>query len=359
MSEKLLKELSAIPTAPFVEQRVIAWVLAWAKKRRKIKVSRDRFGNILLELAGKPAKPRTVMVAHMDHPGFIADQMIDRKTLQARFYGFVSAKFFVGSTVRFFNASSEVRGKITKVQTDPAGRPIGATLSVSGPVEAGAPGMWDQGGPRIVGKRFVCRVCDDIAGVASALATMDALLRVKLTNPVAVLLTRAEEQGFVGAIAAAIDGKLLRKTDRIISIECSAQQPYAQQGNGVIVRTGDYTSIFNSAYTRFLHQRAQAIAKSDKTFKYQRALMPGGTCEATVFDAWEYTAAAVCVPLGNYHNQNTTTGKIGPEYVDLRDWHQMVALLSDVSRNGHLFTGKHTELVEQLTKRFKAHEKLF
>ena len=46
--------------------------------------------------------------------------------------------------------------------------------------------------------------------------------------------------------------------------------------------------------------------------------MPGGTCEATVYDAYGYTAAAVCIPLGNYHNMDRGKKKIGPEYIDVR-----------------------------------------
>ena len=69
-------------------------------------------------------------------------------------------------------------------------------------------------------------------------------------------------------------------------------QPYAKQGDGAILRVGDRTSIFNSGLTYFLGQKADELAKRyKKTFKYQRALMPGGTCEATVYDVYGYTAA--------------------------------------------------------------------
>ena len=64
-------------------------------------------------------------------------------------------------------------------------------------------------------------------------------------------------------------------------------------------------------------------------------------------------SAAVCVPLGNYHNMNQDTGKIGPEYVDLRDWRHMVTLLIDVARHAHTFTGEHTDLRKQLLQRLE------
>jgi len=352
MAIEILKHLCGIPTSPFAEHRVIEWVLHWAKSRKRIAVSRDDAGNMLLELPGISRGPRVVLVAHLDHPGFTAQEMVDKKTLRARFNGGVNAKYFMGQKVRFFDHTREVRGQIVGVEVDPDGRPIAATLRIPSIVPRGTIGMWDQGGPVIKGKKFYCRVCDDLAGAASALSVLDKLYKAKLPTPVGVMLTRGEEEGFIGAIAAAQNRQLLRATDLIISIECSAEQPYAKQGDGVILRTGDRTSIFNSAFTRFIQQRAEEIAKTDTSFQWQRALMPGGTCEATVFDAWNYFSAAVCVPLGNYHNMNTATGKIGPEYVDLRDWQNMVKLLADVSANICDFPGDHVELRDRLMKRF-------
>lgn len=356
MNTTLLTQLCAIPTSPFNEQRVIAWVLQWSRRFRKLQVARDSFGNMLLQLpAATPAArklPRVVMVAHLDHPGFTAIEMTDRKTLYARFNGGVRASFFIGQAVRFFDTDRTVRGRITHVDTSETGAPTGATIAVPRAVAPGTIGMWDQTEPRINKHRFSCRVCDDLAGVASALAVLEWLHRQKLKSTVAVLLTRAEEEGFIGAIAAAQDGKLLRKSDRIISIECSAEQSYARQADGVVIRTGDRTSIFNSAFTAFIQQQAEALSGKLNDFKFQRALMPGGTCEGTIFDAWGYIAAAVCVPLGNYHNMDMKSGKIGPEYVDLRDWHNMVQLLSAVACNAASFTNDHTDLQKKLLKRF-------
>ena len=54
--------------------------------------------------------------------------------------------------------------------------------------------------------------------------------------------------------------------------------------------------------------------------------MPGGTCEATVYDVYGFTAASICVALGNYHNMDRERKKIAPEYIDLGDWENMVKL---------------------------------
>jgi len=77
--------------------------------------------------------------------------------------------------------------------------------------------MWDVGAGRVKGGKFHSRVCDDLAGAAAALAMLDELAKDAKNappSPVAVLLTRAEEDGFIGAIAASRRPQLLRKTDR-------------------------------------------------------------------------------------------------------------------------------------------------
>lgn len=345
----LLTELTALPTAPFAETHVLNFVRRWAKERR-LRVTADRSGNLLIDRPTRSTKPRTVMVAHADHPGFIADAMVDEKSLRARFHGGVQIDYFVGSRVRFFTDEGEVVGTVMAVEAE-NNRPASATLRVSKPVPTDTLGMWDVGGPKIKGQKFHCRVCDDLAGLAAGMAALEAAFKKDKNTPAAVLVTRGEEEGFIGAIAAVRNRQLLKKSDRVISIECSMEQPYAKQGDGIIVRVGDRTSIFNSAFTRFLGSQAEAIAKTDRTFKFQRALMPGGTCEATVFDAHGYTAAAVCVPLGNYHNMNATTGKIAAEYVDLRDWRSLVKLLTEACVNHADFTGNHAALKTLLDQR--------
>jgi endoglucanase len=355
---KILQQLCSIPTAPFAEQHVVRYVERFVRERRKLKLSRDRWGNLLIDLpAGRGKSPRTVFTAHMDHPGFVARRMIDAKTLEANFYGWVQPEYFRGERVRFFNGDEgdpEVRatvldftlGKDRKV-------PRTVRLRVAKAVAPGSPGMWDQGEGRVKGGKFYSRVCDDLAGAAGALTMLDQLVKKPPKGAVAVLLTRAEEEGFIGAIAASIEPKLLRKTDRIIAIETSAMQPYAPQGKGAIIRVGDRTSVFNSALSYFLTAKADELAKKDKAFKYQRALMPGGTCEATVYDVYGFTAGSICVALGNYHNMDIAKKKIAPEFIDVNDWNNMVKLFVHVARGGHEFEPGHKALRERVEKRFE------
>jgi endoglucanase len=356
---KLLHELCAVPTAPFVEHRVIAFVERFVAARPKLRLQRDRFGNLLIALTSSSKSPRWVFAAHMDHPGFMASRMAGPKTLLADFRGGVLAEYFKGSRVRFFDGQTEIAGVVTRAQTGKnRSYPESAMLRVERPVTPGSPGMWDLTPGRIQGGKFFSRVCDDLAGAAAALEMLDRLVRKPPPVPVAVLLTRAEEEGFVGAMAAATEPKLLRKSDRIIAIECSAEQPFAPQGKGAIVRVGDRTSIFHSGLTWFISQQAEKLKASDKQFLYQRALMPGGTCEATVYDIYGFTAASICIALGNYHNMDRAKKKIAAEYVDLRDWENMTKLFVAVARNGHRYEAGFPTLKRRLETRFKKLRKL-
>ena len=366
ISTKLLHDLCDLPTAAFREDRVYAYVETWAAKRPEIEIEQDKFGNRLLTFAGADAKlPRLVLVAHTDHPAFVAGET-DGKTLAAEFRGGVTASNCDRAKVRFFlDDGGEVSLKVKDMIADDKGRLKSATFKAKQPVPAGTVGMFDEGHPREDGDLFYARACDDLAGCASALTAIDLLRKKPPTNTVCVLLTRAEEVGFVGAIAAVKDRKLLKKTDRVISIETSAQQPVAVQGKGVVLRIGDLTSVFHSGFSYFLAQRCKALTESQKGFAFQRALMPGGTCEGTVFDAFGHVAGAVCVPLGNYHNMvggfraGAKKGKVGPEFIDLRDWRNMVALFVDVAKHLGDFTGKHDVLMGKLTDRFEANKHAF
>ena len=80
--------------------------------------------------------------------------------------------------------------------------------------------------------------------------------------------------------------------------------------------------------------------------------MPGGTCEATVYDIYGFCAASICVALGNYHNMDAARGRIAPEYIDLSDWRSMVKLFVQVARNGHAYESGHGALRARLEKRF-------
>lgn len=355
MSLEILQSLCSVPTAPFAESRVADFVAKFVRQRKKLVLSRDRFGNLLIQLRSPSRLPRWVFTAHMDHPGFVAQKMVDNRRLSAAFGGWVKVEFVRGAKVRFFDGNRQITGVVSSASVadyDQRAVPHEVIVRVSGPVSPGSPGMFDQGEGRIKAGKFFCRCCDDLGGAAACLAMLDPLCARPPKAPVAVLLTRAEEEGFIGCIAACQYRTLLRESDRVVAIECSSEQPAAPQGRGVIIRVGDRTSIFDSALTYFLDHQAQALNKRDVSFAHQRALMPGGTCEATVYNVFGYTAASLCVALGNYHNMDVKRKRIGPEFIDVKDWTNMVKLFIQVAAHGHEFEPGHEMLRKRILKRF-------
>src|SRR5438067_1475377 len=111
------------------------------------------------------------------------------------------------------------------------------------------------------------------------------------------LFTRAELAAFICAIHHAKSG-LLQPDLTIVSHETSSEKGGpVRMGEGVIIRVGDRTSIFDSDASATLVALARLHA-----IPHQRALMQGGTCEATAYQLYGYRSAGLCVALANSHN---------------------------------------------------------
>ncbi len=326
-AERIALELLTLPTAPFNESAVVGWIERFVAARLELKLRRDRFGNFLVRRPGRRSARPLLFVAHMDHPGMTALEMLPGSLLRARWDGNVPGRLFVnGTRARFFSDGKWVRGEIVATSEIIDGRaPAQVTFKMRGPVAPGAVGMWDFPDPVVSGNRLTARGCDDVAGVAGLLAFLDESLRSGAGREFQVLFTRAEEAGFVGAIGAC-EGKFLPRNAVAISIETSKALANARQGDGPIVRVGDRMTAFTPAVTDFLSATAAGLAKQDPGFKFQRRLMDGGTCEATVFTAYGYEAGGLCLPLGNYHNIASKGNRLGAEFIDLRDYHALIRL---------------------------------
>jgi endoglucanase len=185
---------------------------------------------------------------------------------------------------------------------------------------------WDTGPARVSRGRLHALACDNLAGVAAALSAMSLLSAKRERADVRVLLTRAEEVGFVGAIAACLSGALPPDA-RVIVLENSKSFAESPIGGGPILRVGDRTSTFDPELTHRLGAAAQELAAKDAGFTWQRKLMPGGTCEATAYQALGRRAACLCLPLGCYHNMDERRQRIAPEHIALADFAGLVAWL--------------------------------
>ena len=184
--------------------------------------------------------------------------------------------------------------------------------------------------PRCTRHRLVAPACDNLAGVTAALAALDEVRRQSDPPDLRLLLTRGEEVGFVGAVGAARHRTVPKKA-RLLVIENSKSFAESPLGGGPVVRVGDRTSTFDIGMTSHLALVAESLERTGPGFRWQRRLMPGGTCEATAFVAYGLRAACVCLPLRNYHNMQEDPRRIAPESIDLHDFAALVRLLAAVA----------------------------
>lgn len=365
-SRKILVDLLTLPTAPFAEHYVIDHILAFCERRKLADVQRDAAGNILVRVrqGRKKVKRPVCITAHLDHPGFVTDKMIGKRKLRAHWRGGVPKEYFKGSKVRFFVDDNWIKGVIKQVTTKLVGgtrRVDTALIELGGrspqEVPSGTIGMWDLPDPAIRKDRIHARACDDLAGAGAMLAAIDRLVRSRKSCDAYFLFTRAEEVGFVGAIAAA-KKRFIPEKCVVVAMETSSELVDAKMGDGPILRVGDRASTFTPAVTAYCHRIARTLAAADKQFTYQRKLMDGGTCESSAYCNLGYEATGMCLALGNYHNINRKTGKIGAEYVDLRDFDKVVTWFCELARAPVAYTGKDETLNTQIRDIEKRHRQL-
>ncbi len=394
MSEDLtiLAGLCDVPTAPYAEAYVVAYIRHWAgspERKSAIEVRTDAVGNLqLLYRAAADHVPELVLEAHMDHPGFLVEACGADGEFTAIFRGGVKPSCFAGAKVQFWLPDAAL-----KLPHDqpllPAGRwlpaRVAAVEAASGtsPIRAklawlpeclpeqvrrigpGSIGMWALPDSHCLDRMFAARVCDDLAGAAVGLYVLDRLIDGKVAANVRLLLTRAEEVGFAGALAAAVR-ELIPAGCAVIGIETSRAMPHAPQGRGPVIRVGDKTMTFSPSLTRFISMRAGGIADQDNAFAFQRQLMDGGTCDSTAFAAFGYDAAAVCLALGNYHNMAdadspaaipTAGAHIAAETIHLDDFFGLVRLLTDVAANFSAYAPDHGALRQRLLTMYEREQK--
>ncbi len=260
------------------------------------------------------------------------------------------------------------RGAVTGL--DSTARPfkrVTCLLRAPAKLQRGDVGRWalrGRGGkPTVAGGFLYAHACDDLAGAAGALSALDVLRNHKNAGHVGVLLTVAEEVGFLGAIAACRRRTVPRKA-RLICLESSRSFLESPIGAGPILRVGDRMSVFSPDLTNRLGVLMAAYQDANPGFKAQRKLMPGGVCEASTFAAYGYESTCVCLPLGNYHNMVDIDGvlagkrpaRVGAEYISVSDFHGMVDLLVHFAQ--HLDSARHPSMMERMEQRYRKHGRI-
>jgi len=361
--EAFLLEVTSLPTAAGREERVIAHIEAWVAERRdRLVLSRDRIGNLtiarhdFLESCAKGIKP-LLITAHLDHPAFVVTGLrVAGKgkaagvELDLEFRGGVNDPYFVGAALEVFDRagrnSCEARIVSLDAKTDPASKPFKTVVArLARPADAaivvtGSIARWQFPKAEVKAGLAHTHACDDLAALAAALVAFDTISRDTACAHVALLFTRSEEIGFIGAIGAAREGTV-PKGARLLCLENSRSFPSDSPiGAGPIVRVGDRLSVFTPELTNRVGDLAAAHAKEHSAFRYQRKLMPGGACEATAFASFGLASTCVCLPLGNYHNMQDIDGvaagkskaRVGREFISTNDFHWLVELLEVVAR---------------------------
>jgi putative aminopeptidase FrvX len=324
VAENWLAQLSHLPTASGREDAVVAWIGKWVARRNDLIAIRDSGGNILITQKGRKRHPLVLAMAHMDHPAFVIGET-EEGNAAFEFRGGVSAPYFNDARVEVVDPASGVSGRVVSYNAvDSTG-----TIRFNAPVSAGSIAMFKLAKPRARKDRFYAPACDDLAGVAAALAALDRARAKPELGHLAVFLTRAEEVGLVGALHAA-KHQTVPTDARVLSIETSRELVDARIGDGPIIRTGDRSTVFDRELTNRISRAVEASG-----LKHQRRLMAGGGCEATAFGSFGYQATGLCVALGNWHNRGNLDaveaghGEATPmlEEISIEDFHGLVDLL--------------------------------
>jgi endoglucanase len=354
-------ELSALmsllkqPTAPFREMHVAAWARG-RLDAAGVPWYEDPAGNLLVGVKDRAAyralirardsEPVRVFIAHMDHPGFHGVRWIGPDRLHVKWFGGAPVRHLAGARVWLADAQgTALHGRFKAVALDPGGRMIlhgevqvdlhdvkrPQATSLFGGFGFRAP-VWRSG------RRLYTKAADDLVGVYAIVATAQRLFaRKRRPVPFLGLLTRAEEVGFVGAIAHLELGWLdeARRPLMAVSLEASRTLPGALVGKGPIVRLGDRRTVFDAGGTQLLSTLAEGLLPG----AHQRRIMDGGACEATAAISYGLPAIGMSVPLGNYHNQGFEGGPDcrraqgpAPEFVHLDDIDGMLTLCRGLMR---------------------------
>lgn len=307
--------LAACPTAPCHETHVRDYLLKQLAGLPRLTTRLDEFGNLHAHYSHEAQGREPVrLVAHMDHPAFVVGKGGSR-TIEFR--GGVDEGYFAGAEIVFHHEKTPEplgKGRIRKTEFSPETKRV--ILEEPAPKDATF-AVWDLPRARCTKSLFISPACDDLAQAATVLALLRRLAQSRARAEVHALFTRGEEIGFAGTFAALEDKPLAPMAT--LSLETSQARGFARVGAGPILRVGDRLSVFDSKITHWLDTAFRDLTVTAPKITYQRLLMGGGTCEASVFVRAGFPTGALCVALNNYHNMGL--GRVvRSESISLRDW---------------------------------------
>ena len=322
----ILAHIALPPTAPYHEWGVLDAIRS-ELERGGIPTKTDPFGQVHARVSAGGAKRALVFAAHTDHPAF---EVIEAsgKAGKARVLGGFRQRVFppdVAVTVHGDAGGVSFAAVLTEPVTDI--EPLHNSTTVCR-IDAEKPlavvqfAVLDLPAADVAGDEIRMRAADDLAGCALIVSVLLALRGERAPHDVHAIFTRAEETGLYGARLAAEDG-LLPRDAYVISVEASRALPGAEAGRGIVVRAGDLHNTFSNEAERYLRVARERLA--ERGIPTQRALLVGGTCEASSFVRLGWTATGIALPNINYHNA-AADGGFAPEIVRLGDLLSGIAL---------------------------------
>jgi len=354
-----LDRILSTPSAPFREKLVLEVVEAELAKH-KVPHFRDPSGNLVVGVDGpkdylklirqNSKEPIRLFIAHLDHPGFIGARALDSRRMEVTWHGGTPTRHLEGAKVWLATSEGRVgHGKIEKAELTSTGRSIKSAVvelpenlhdqkisatRLFGGFEFRAP-VWEEN------RILYTKAADDLVGSFAIASLAIELFKKKKQSqlPFLGLLTRAEEVGFIGALAHFELGwlKKARRPILAVSLETSRTLPGAEIGKGPVVRLGDKFGVFDAGATHVFTRLAKKLLPET----HQKRIMDGGTCEATAAICSGIPAIGISVPLGNYHNQSLQGGPDAapehgpaPEFVHLDDIQGLVTLCLGVMKPG-------------------------
>jgi putative aminopeptidase FrvX len=329
----LFQHLTSVPTAPFREKAVARKAREWIARHLGRKVSvREVRGGFIVSYRGAGKGPALALAAHLDHPAFRLEKLT-REGATATLQGGLPPHLLPGAAVEAFAAVPKDNDPLARGVLGPRPKKEGELWTIrwtQPPTEGAKPvfAVLALTACEIKDGWLNSRSVDDLLGCAVSLEAVRRLAAARVKTNVTVLLNRAEEVGFVGALDMIRSGAL-SPDDSYLSIESSRELPGSRPGRGPTIRLGDRACAFDPNLVALLDDAGARLRR--RGTKVQRLRLTGGTCEATAYLTFGLEAAGVAVPLVNYHN-GWGADAIAPERVRLSDVEGAVRLLVEAAK---------------------------
>ncbi|MDP9266232.1 MAG: hypothetical protein M3O91_08990 [Chloroflexota bacterium] len=326
-----LRAVASPPTAPFHEGRVLN-AIRRELEARGLAVHADRYGQLFARRHQGASRRALVLVAHTDHPAF--DVVSARGTEgRVRVRGGLEPRCFA-SRVPVVVHHDDGRAPFAAVLDDfvfdlelTNSSPGHTRIRAERPLEAGMWAVMDIPSLERRADELAMRAADDLALCALSILTLEALAAERAAFDVHAVFTRAEEPGLFGARLIAAEGGIPADA-YVVSLEASRALQHAPAGRGIVIRVGDFHNTFSNQAERYLRVAQERLFL--RGIPTQRALLTGGTCEASAFVRLGWTATGVALPNTNYHNAGPED-RFVPEVVRLSDLMSGIALLVEAT----------------------------